>query len=479
MTKVLTKGTRAGGEDTHASWTEHENLIDHNIAFYDLAPIEHQHRDLFHPWFDHDNALILPLQSDVQDFLIGGNTLYIRLPTHPEVDLQGIDHDDEQTTYQYNLLRWLPVGVELRTDREGDLFTVKEEFSGWEWYFDDKFEWEISIPWISDVVSTGSDYTDPRPRLKDGVPITRKAVHFPSTSRPRSGPEVLIEEIAVNNAGEQIACKIQFEDFTSAEAELAPGSIYLIPTHPSIDFTEFVHGILRRVEGIEVEERPGWVDKYSLPGESGIKSDLAKLEQQMGSLEAQIDRGDWFRQLLFAKDEESDEDYSYELEEPVREAFRRVGLDVSGEKNGARDGAIHLDEDIIIIEITGTTSGISPGKVDRLRNHVRDAEDDFDDELTGLLVPNPDCESDPEGRQMNYSNFLDKLEEYGYKVITTFQVYRMLCLYEDGEINTEDIVELLTGEDIIIRFGEDELKIDSGEFKDRIGQFRRRIRDLI
>lgn len=111
-------------------------------------------------------------------------------------------------------------------------------------------------------------------------------------------------------------------------------------------------------------------------------------------------------------------------------------------------------------------------------NQVRDSEADFTDELTGLLVANPFCETDPQERLIQHNNFQDKLEEYGYKFMSTLQVYQMLCKYENDEIGTDDIEEKLVGDELIIEFNRQVTGSDPGEIDGRIAQVRRRLENL-
>ena len=471
MTRVLTKGTRTGVENTHIDWDEGENLIDHTIAFYDVRSLQQHHHEVTHPAFNLDDRLTLPSHVDVAQFLDGGNTMFVRLPTEQTVELRGEDHDGNTEYYECDLLEWLPFAVRLDSNREGELHEVTDLYASWEWYFDDDFEWQTTIDYLGSRAYYGRMYSDPRPPKSGPVPRSRAVP--PESSH---GPGTYDEVIAVNNVDRVIAATIHLEDTTEqGEQYQSEGAIYLIPPHPEIEFGPFVRGVLDREFGMDVEEQPEWVESYPIPGQSDIEAEIAELEDRVADLDARMDRGEWYQQLLFAKDEE-DDDYPHELEEPVRDAFRSVGLDVSGEKPGRRDGAIQLDETTIVLEVTGTTRGISPGKVDRLERHVEDArKDDIGPNVTGLLVANPDCHTDPTDRSLNIQNYVGDLEENGYKLMATSEVYQMLCLFGDGDIDTTDITEALTDDDVIVEFDEDiggaaSLRDRLGAVRDRIGR---------
>lgn len=62
--------------------------------------------------------------------------------------------------------------------------------------------------------------------------------------------------------------------------------------------------------------------------------------------------------------------------------------------------------------------------------------------------------------------------------MTSLQVYQMLSLYNQGEINTEDIEDKLTGEGLILEFG-DVPEGSSEVFESRIEDLRSRLNQLL
>jgi len=179
--------------------------------------------------------------------------------------------------------------------------------------------------------------------------------------------------------------------------------------------------------------------------------------------------------LLFAND---DDDTEYELENPVREAFQEVGLAVDGEKPRFRDGGIQLDDQTLVLEITGRSGGVSIGKIQKLKRHVDDAEEeDYGENLTGLLVYNSYRNEDPESRSLNTQNFVDELEDRGFKLITTYQVYQLVSQYKKDEIETADIVAKLKDDGPIIKFS-DSAKKDGSRLRDRIKSIQYRLTNL-
>lgn len=482
MSRILAKGSKSGVQDDYFDWDEEEDLKSYNIAFYDLPSLVHEGHRFLHPWFDEEDALYLPSRSVVTQFLKGGNDLLIILPGTQEISLRGKDREGNQVDdegnairYECDLLEWLPFGVGLNSEDDGnDLVELLDGFEDWSACFSDGLEWEVVIDGVSQRASYGNvkAYTDPRPEDRDPGEPTPKAMVSPS----RYGPEVVEEQIAIENVNRTVASKVSIaEETQKGELVESPGSVYLIPEHPRKEFDEYAQDILSEVFDIEVEPKPEWVSDYSVPGEDQLRDDLEDLESQIADLEEELESAQWYQQLLFANDNLE----HFELEDPVREAFREAGFQVDGEKDGQRDGAIPLEGETIILEMTGRAGGVKPHKIDKMDDHVQDAEDEgYCENGTGLLVYNAHRTKGPGSRPLNTGNFKDKLEEHGYKFMTSIQVHQMLSLYKQGEIDTGDIKDKLIGEDLILEFGD--VPGESSEvFESRIEDLRSRLNQLL
>lgn len=482
MSRILTKGSRAGLEDNHADWDDQENLKNHHIAFYDLLDLENRKQEFIQPWLDNDSSISLPSRNDVAQFLLGGNDMVIRLPTVKETKLPGENREGEEEWYDFDLFAWLPFAIALNDEEDGgDLIEISEQFHSWSVCFSDGFSWDVIIqgvgqrPWYS-----STPYSDPRPRIEKNIGGRDVLIQQPETLATSTaadmGPEVVEEVIAVDNVDRTIANRISLaqkdEDGQILQSE---GSIYLIPPHPSKQFDDFVQEILQAVFNEDIESVPEWVYQYPIVGEGLMREELDNLEERLGEIECKVDEGEWYRQLLFAND---DDDTEYELEKPVRDAFRKVGLTVEGEKPGYRDGGIQLDGQTLILEITGRSRGVSIEKIQKLERHVNDAEEeDFGDDLSGLLVYNPYRNEDPKSRPLNTQNFADELDDRNFKLITAYQVYQMLLQFKRDEIETDDIVAKLKGDETVIEFS-DSIKKDRSQLRDRITSLRYRFSDL-
>jgi hypothetical protein len=250
----------------------------------------------------------------------------------------------------------------------------------------------------------------------------------------------------VDNVERSIATEVRLIDESGEKA--SPGAVYLIPEKKSQDFDDFVRQTLTHLFEFDLESVPGWVDNYELPNQKEIEQSINDIENQITTLEDTIRNGKEFRTILF--------DTGDSLEDTVREVFRHMCINVDPEKSGHRDGGIQIDGETYILEITGTDGGVSHGKISQLDRHLSDAESEgYGTNRTGLLIVNHDRKNDPENRTLNTENFVDELEERGYKLLTTVQLYLVLSAYKRGELTTEEVVEMITTEDSIIQFDDD------------------------
>jgi len=222
---------------------------------------------------------------------------------------------------------------------------------------------------------------------------------------------------------------------------------------------------------IDVEHRPDWVDDYTLPNESNFQDRIEQLEADLSTLEADVQDARQYRSILFEGDDE--------LEELVPHVFRKLGLDVDGEVSGDRDGAIKLDDQTFILEITGQNDGVGHGKIRQLEDHLDNASSEgYGTNRTGLLIFNHFKNRDPANRQLTTSNFKDRLEKQDSKLLTTVDLYQILCDYQRGDIGTEEVVDILTSDDTIIR-ANNPIGQSTGQTEGRLESLRSQLEDLL
>jgi hypothetical protein len=195
------------------------------------------------------------------------------------------------------------------------------------------------------------------------------------------------------------------------------------------------------------------------------------LETDLSDLEADVQEARQYRSILFEGDDE--------LEELVPEVLRRLGLDVDGEISGDRDGAIKLEDQTFILEITGQNDGVDHGKIRQLEDHLDNAASEgYGTNRIGLLIFNHFKNRDPANRQLTTSNFKDRLEKQDSKLLTTVDLYQILCDYERGDIGTKEVVDILTTGDTIIR-ANNPPRQSTGQTEGRLESLRDQLGDIL
>jgi hypothetical protein len=373
--------------------------------------------------------------------------------------LEGKNHDGSEEWFKFDPFAWLPISVGLDEEKEGDLVEAEPE---WEWYFDEDFRWKTVLQLGAAIRNKSSGYSDPRPP-KSGPAVQSKVMPSPSAYYPNPS----IEDLAVNNVDRRLAAKVNFR----SDTEASEGQIYFLPPHPSQQSVEFIRGMLEHEFEIDIEQRPDWVDDYFLPNEDEFQNRIEQLETDLSNLEADIQADRRYRAILFEGDQE--------LENLVPEVFRELGLDIEGEVSGGWDGAIKLENQTFILEITGQKDGVDHRKIRQLEDHLDKAKNEgYGTNLTGLLIFNHFKYRDPANRELTTSNFKDRLEKRGCRLLTTVDLYQILCKYECGDIDTADVVDILTSGDTIIRT-DDHLTKSTGQKEDRLKSLRSRLRNIL
>lgn len=445
--RVTVKGSELSPDVSYVEWDEDENLKNQQLVVYNLPDLYARNFEFAHPYFDQlDTQLKVPDREDVVDYLNAGHDLVIILPNEPLVDLEGEDRDGGEAFYPCNPLAWLPFRLEADFDEHGDLVGGTTDDSFFASYFGEEFEWQVSLKAASQTAQKFG-YSDPRPRQRKGVAVTRPGM------APPQGPEAKLKALAVNNVGDPIAAAVSLLDPVTDTPggrvvgySESRGNVFLIPRKRGMSSDRLVSKLLKEYYGLDVEEAvPEWVDDYKTPSEERLRTEIEQLQSRIDEKRQQIESEQWYKRLLYENDDRD------KLRDAVLKCFREVGFMVTGEKPGKRDGAIELPDTTIILEITGTTGGAKGGKVRELHNHVEDAQEEgYGQNHSGLLVVNHSRYTDPAERDLHLNGVKERLEKRNYKLMTSLALFGIMHRFHQGSLTKEDITQLLVGEDYVI-----------------------------
>lgn len=405
------------------NWNKKYNVKDYDWIFLDYYSLEQQVGDS--TISETLDAILEPGSGDIFRAVATGSKFVVLLPNS-----NGIPRDDR---YRIDISDHFPNSFKLVSET-GRSLNKDPTPPEWKWYFNSPFKWEMHISENPDSYKfDGEDFVHEYQRL------------------------------AVNAADELLACKVHFHRLIETpghrqhQTEPLPGAISFIPVINNWEPDELIKEVLDEFTDldtrIKTKDSPEWVDEKSLPGEDETVSELGNLREEKRQIEQRIDQKneelqefDRYKALLWGNEDI--------LEQLVPEIFREFGFEVEGEQPHGRDGMIFVDNKRFVMEITGTTGGISDDKCRQLSTWVDDLElEDQEHEYNGLLVVNPDRRTRPSDRDQDdylpphLRRFLGKRN---FHVLLTSDLYNLLSKYRCGELESEDIRDILTGDDLIL-----------------------------
>lgn len=260
--------------------------------------------------------------------------------------------------------------------------------------------------------------------------------------------------IVKNRYGKNLAQSITFETKytkTIVTREITNfeewnGKIYLLPLLPDWSYKELVEEVIDKLTtpSSDPEEPPEWLEDYTLPREEEVLEEISELRHEIEEKQDQLEGLQKFKELLYEN--------GRALEESVLEAFRDMGFKVEGEVMSGRDGSIELEDARIVLEIYGTTSGVTLEKCRELDDWVeKSIAENSDKDAYGLLIVNPMREDKPPEREDAIPpNVIDYMDRRNMRILQTVDLFRLLKGSRSGELTQADILDNLLGDEIII-----------------------------
>lgn len=425
MVRVLIKGSQLEYAH-HADWDESANIRDYDIVFVNLRDLERRKDEFLHSGVPerYHRMYEFPPQDHLLQLLISGGDLIVTLPWSVQVR-PSEDQDWEPPepippdtpispgTPILDMFSWLP--LDLSVDDTGgesvDEDTIDED---WEWYFDDSLSWDMS---------------------------------FATGRTSNEGVRFSVESLVENRYGQALAAKIDTNLARGDRGtELRPGwgSIYLLPLLEGWGIQDLAMHVMENLyPDVDIEtvgRQPDWLAEYDAPREEELESQISDLEQDLAEAKS-------FKRLLWEQDDE--------LQEAVYDALRKAGLTVREEVPNRRDGAINLENEILFLEITGTRGDVAEEKLSQLQKWVTNDEDEFEEDVGGLLVINHFMEDDPADRDLTMDpDRRSYLEAAELQMVTTMELFKLVNGLEAGQIEEGDMEEKLREHNEVLVFDE-------------------------
>lgn len=424
MVRILCKGGHLKYAD-NAGWREDTNISDYDIVFLNLLKLDQQFEEYIEYQegpVNRDNVFDIIDPERVMDVLEHGGDVYAILPT--QAGKRKIpDTDDPPDTFfekarkeaagitpvatRANFFDWFPATLMIEDDG-GQSVDETSIDSDWDWYFKDSFQWDICFEETKGTKDRGLRYH--------------------------------LKPLVENRYGMQLAGELIHKPFKTRYEDLEIGSVYLLPLLDGWGFEDLAERILEKFHpDVDIEtdvEAPNWASEFSTPQQR-------RLEERISKLEAELDQEQGFRALLYGTGDE--------LEEAVHTAFNTLGFKVEGEKDGRRDGVVTTDERVYVLEIHGTTGGISKHKLRQLKDWKESNESSWEKSVDGLFVVNSQRRMEPGERDVTIPpDLLEYSERNDLHILRSPELFKMISEIQEGGFTKNEVRQKLSSEVEII-----------------------------
>ncbi|HBR10478.1 TPA: hypothetical protein DD712_04445 [Candidatus Acetothermia bacterium] len=236
--------------------------------------------------------------------------------------------------------------------------------------------------------------------------------------------EEFVTILARNKVGDIIALSIPFDE----------GRLVLIPPTHDVPSRRESEVLLAAIAG--ATERPlfapapDWLPAYPVPGEDGLRDELASLNERVDRLcakkaevEKRLDQSLVYKRILYTKGR-------FSLFSAVRQAFRVLGFEVPQPEEYKDDWDLLLQADegdaIGVIAATESTP-VGLEHYRRLLQQVDGASVESAHRYKGILVVNAEREKDPKRRETQFSpDVLRGCQAQRFCIISTYQLYKIV-----------------------------------------------------
>lgn len=421
MVRTLSIGHEVDFTTDSVDWETDVLFQDYQIVFVDLLNLDETVGE--RPLSDVDEVPHSPLpdRTSVLTHLQEGHDVVVVLPTRKR-----LLSSNSNRRYYLDLFDWIPSNISVE-EESGDSLNQESVSEDWNWYFDGQsFEWNL---------------------------------YFERNNSQTTTIQHQLNPIVTNVFNRALACRLDFREYSSSSSyREIDGSVYLIPLLETYSYEDFLLSTLRYNFGEDTEtpnesDVPEWVDEHSVPGENETLSEIDHLQTEISELESELADEEGrladlqrYKGLLYGNEAF--------LEDLVPTVLREVGFEVEDEVPHNRDGLISLDDRDIVLEIHGTTNGISQSKCRQLRDWVNDYQDENPStHVDGILIVNPLRNQPLDERNGALTPHTeDYMENLGYRFMRTEDVYKMLVGSMTDQLTFEEIREKFLRDDLHVAF---------------------------
>lgn len=259
--------------------------------------------------------------------------------------------------------------------------------------------------------------------------------------------EAVIKESNWRSRGNiEVLARTSAGDIAAFGLELDGGQIYFLPSKMTFDVStreEFLELFKNFLGGRSPFLGPSWLDNYLLSDEKAVQADISELEDKIIDLEEaraekqkELNSLSSFRKLLSAGSE-------FELKKALWVALERLDLKLEEGRAGVDIRLTSPDGSEFAVKVGAERDRpVGLGPYHELVRGINDLKIYENDDPQGVLVINGYANTDPENRSDQVRKELEEgCNLYGFKLVSTIDLYEQIKRVEDRERRTELLVK--------------------------------------
>lgn len=229
------------------------------------------------------------------------------------------------------------------------------------------------------------------------------------------------------------------------------GHIVFLPSYYHYENGEVLEKcIARLLKNKDFSHQPPWARKIIVPGQTELMGKIGKLNLQISTLENERDIAvaqerelDRWKYLLYEKGK-------HHLEPVVREVFSLIGCSVTPQADKDSDGIVSCEEDVALLEATGSKGSIKMEKLGELNTNMGNYISRKGSKVKGILVGNPFCEEALDNRPPKDSQkplfakeLVESAEQQGITILLTTDLYKVVTQVINASIKPAELSQML------------------------------------
>lgn len=240
------------------------------------------------------------------------------------------------------------------------------------------------------------------------------------------------EVLAKNDGGKPIAISVKSGN----------GQIVFLPLSNHEKMADILlQCAIKSKSKITEKEPPDWLQNYQVPDEENLResiktvgAELENIQEKKNNLQTEFDAKTNVKKLLY---EQSDA-----LEDVVKSTFEELGISMA--KKGSKDWIAKINQQDVIIEVTGQIGSIDVTKLSQIIRYKLEEEEESKEQKCAILVVNHFADDIPEKRGDAFTDeTVKRANALSIGLLSTTELYNAINKMRSGETSKKEICEKL------------------------------------